>query len=276
MPVSTENIRRWIEQSDIDYITQYIKAWIPFNAWYNAEYSALNSDREKINAIKNNGNSIRNKINTLLEQNGQESLEFKSVLAALHSELQDKQIDCSIGRIWFNDIVRSRNPENLIDNEELRTIQYYLSRTDAGRLGEVTRMQIFLKDRNNNTFFNYDHTEYDLLHLEGFQAYQGLSGAQRENVRLYFTRLKPIIITNAIETNLERAPLNFYKCDSYNFKRDHTDAHCQSHIVCKGLIEILYQLRNVLFHGELIPNEQNQNVYRNAYFCLKYLLTSLK
>ncbi|WP_408027224.1 hypothetical protein [Tenacibaculum litoreum] len=29
---STENIRMWIEQSDIDYIGHFIKACIPFNA----------------------------------------------------------------------------------------------------------------------------------------------------------------------------------------------------------------------------------------------------
>ena len=52
MPASTENITRWIEQSEIDYFTHFIKAWIPFNAWYNLRYSNLGSDREKINSIK--------------------------------------------------------------------------------------------------------------------------------------------------------------------------------------------------------------------------------
>lgn len=276
MPVNTENIRRWIEQSDIDYITQYIKAWIPFNAWYNAEYNNLNSDRAKINAIKNRSNSIRNKVNTLLEGNGQESEEFKSVLAALHSELLNNQIDSQIGRIWFNDIVKSQNPENLIDNERIRTIQYFLRRTDGNRLGDVQQMLVVLKDRNGVEFFNYNHTEYNLTHLQADADFLGLTPAQQENVRLCFNRLQPVVITNAIEVHLETQPYNHYPCDAFNFKRDATDAHCPAHIVCKGLIEILYQLRNVLFHGELVPSEQNQNVYKNAYFCLKHLLPSIR
>jgi len=276
MPVNTENIRRWIEQSDIDYITQFIKAWIPFNAWYNAEYNNLDSDRAKINAIKNRSNSIRNRANALLEGNGQDSEEFKSVLAALHSELLNNQIDSQIGRIWFNDIVKSFNPDNLINNEVHRTIQYFLRRTDGTRLGEVTQMLVVLRDRNGIEFFNYHHTEYDLAHLQANQNFQGLSASQQENVRLCFNRLKPVVITNAIEIHLETQPFNHYPCDGFNFKRDATDAHCPAHIVCKGLIEILYQLRNVLFHGELVPNELNQNVYKNAYFCLKYLLPSLR
>lgn len=276
MPVNTENIRRWIEQSDIDYITHFIKAWIPFNAWYNAEYNYLDSDRAKINAIKNRGNSIRNKVNSLLEGNGQESEEFKSALAALHNDLNNFQIDSEIGRIWFNEIVKSQNPVNLVDNEQIRTIQYFLKRTDGNRLGTVQDMLVIVKDRNGNLLFNYNHTQYDLTHLQSNQAFQGLTRAQQENVRLFFNQLEPIVITNAIEYDLETAPYNHYPCDAFNFKRDHTDAHCPAHIVCKALIEILYQLRNVLFHGELIPNEQNQNVYRNAYFCLKYLLPSLR
>jgi len=276
MPVNTENIRRWIEQSDIDYISQYIKAWIPFNAWYNAEYAALNSDRQKINTIKNNANSIRNKINTLLERDGQESQEFKSYLAALHSELQDIHIQASDGRIWFNDIVKSSNPESQINNEEIRRITYFLQRTDNGRLGDVGRFQIYLKDRDNTNIFSYDHTAYDLNHLYAYPAFQGLSATRQDNIRLFFERLKPVLITDAVETRLETAPMNHYRCDAFNFKRDATDAHCPSHIICKCLIEILYQLRNVLFHGELIPNAQSQRVYKNAYFCMKYLLDSLR
>lgn len=276
MPVSTDNIRRWIEQSDIDYISQFIKTWIPFNAWYNAEYATLNSDREKINSIKNNSNTIRNKINTLLERDGQESQEFKSYLASLHSELQDIHIESKEGRIWFNDIVKSRNPDNLINNEIIRSITYFLQRTDGGRLGNVSRFQIYLKDRNNTTFFTYVHSTYDINHLYLVPDFQSLSNTQKENTRLFFEQLKPIIVTDTVEIHLENSPVNHYKCDSFNFKRDYTDAHCPSHIVCKCLIEILYQLRNVLFHGELTPNAQSQRVYKNAYFCMKYLLNSLR
>jgi hypothetical protein len=105
MPVNTENIHRCIEQSTIDYSIQQIKAWFPFNAWFNTAHSSLDSDRAKINAIKNRSNSIRNKVNTLLEGNGQERQEFKSVLAALHSELLNNQMDSQTGRIGFNDII---------------------------------------------------------------------------------------------------------------------------------------------------------------------------
>ena len=44
----------------------------------------------------------------------------------------------------------------------------------------------------------------------------------------------------------------------------------------KGIIEILYRLRNILFHGELIPSQDNKQVYEPAYNILKTLIQSLK
>lgn len=190
--------------------------------------------------------------------------------------MQDNHIESKEGRIWFNDIVKSRNPENQINNEIISSIKYFLQRTDGVKLGDVSSFQIYLKDRNGTTFFTYDHTNYDLNHLYLVPDFQSLSDAQKENTRLFFEQLKPVIITDAVETHLETSPLNHYQCDSFHFKRDYTDAHCPSHIICKCLIEILYQLRNVLFHGELTPNAESQKVYKNAYFCLKYLLNSLR
>jgi hypothetical protein len=277
MPVSTENIRRWIEQSDIDYITYFIKAWIPFNAWYSSRYEPLDGERPKINAIKNTQDDpVRRGINTYLEGDGQVSQEFRSYLAALHHALEQAGIDSREGRVSFREIIKEKNSTNLVDNETKRQITYFLRRVDGTRLGEITQMEVFLKDRAGSTFFNYRHTEYDWGHLQNMPTFTGLSPVQQENTRLYFESLHPIIITDAIETNLQEAPRNYYRCDSYIFKRDTNDNFCNGRIVVKGLIEVLYQLRNILFHGELTPNETVQPVYKNAYFLLKMLLEKVR
>lgn len=281
MPVSTENIRRWIEQSDIDYITYFIKAWIPFNAWYNSTYERLEGDRAKINAIKGTqGDPVRRGINTYLEGDGQTNQEFKSFLSALHHALEEASIDSRDGRISFREIIKERNSTNIVNNETKRQITYYLRRTDGTKLGEITQIQVALKDRNNQTFFNYQHTEYDWLHLQNNTTananFGALSIPQQENARLFFESLQPIIVVDAIETNLQQTPRNYYPCDSYNFKRNLSDNYCMGGIVAKGLVETLYQLRNILFHGELNPNSTIQPVYKNAYFLLKMLLEKIR
>lgn len=275
MAVNTENIRRWIEQSEIDYISQYIKAWIPFNAWYNAEYDDLNLDRQKINAIKNKPNVVRNKFNSLMELTGQENQEFTSYLASLHNELQSVQIDSKDGRIWFNDIVKEKNPHSQI-NETRNRIDYYIKREDKDRIGEVRKVKFHLTNNTRATVWSYEHTSYDLEHLQSNTGYQELSIRQKENIRLLFEQINPVLIHDVIQHSICDEPKNYYYCDSINFVRDTTNSYHPSHIMCKCLIETLYKLRNVLFHGELTPNAQSQKVYKNAYFCLKYLLEALK
>jgi hypothetical protein len=278
MPASTENIKRWIEQSNIDYTTYFIKAWIPFNAWYNFHFSSLDTDRAKINAAKGQSNPARNGINSYLENEGQPSDEFRNFLSALHFALQQTQLDGTDGRISFNEIVKERNPANLINNESLQGTKYFLKREDGTRLGQVTSMQVHLKDRNNNTFCSYNHTEYDLEHFQTSPAFEALSERRKENARYCFQRLHPIVVIDSIQdaTKIEESPRNYYQCDSHYFVRDTGNPNCFGHVVCRALIETLYQLRNQLFHGELLPNESIQPIYKNAYFLLKMILEKTK
>lgn len=276
MPVSTENIRRWIEQSDIDYIGHFIKAWIPFNAWYNDTFSSLNSDRQKISAIKTQNNTVRRGINTLMETNSQLGQEFRSNLSALYYQLQQNQIDGRDGRIWFEDSLKEKNNDILIDNREFGRDKYYLKRTDGQYLGEVTEMKVIIKKKSDNTtIFNYTHTDYDISHLQSFPDFQSLSHTKKEQIRIMFQELKPIHIESLLETNKNESPINYYECDSYVFRRDTTNS-CYSIYVVKALIEILYQLRNVLFHGELVPNKGAQKVYKEAYLLLKMILEKIR
>ncbi len=277
MPVSQENIERWIQQSDIDYIGYFIKAWIPFNAWYNSSFATLNSDREKINAIKSHPNSVRNGIDSLMESNSQEGEEFRSNLAALYYQLLQNHIDGRDGRIWFENILKEKNPINLIDNREYRTDKYFLKRTDGRYLGEVTEMKVIVKLKSNNrSIFNYTHTQYNLEHLQAHPDYQRLSNTRKEQVRLMFQELKPIKIDTLIETNKQNSPINYYQCDTYTLKRDVTNTDCPAIYVVKALIEVLYQLRNVLFHGELVPNVGAQKIYKEAYSILKMILDKIR
>lgn len=277
MSTSTDNIRRWIEQSDIDYITHFIKAWIPFNAWYNANHPSLNTDREKISKIKGEANAFRNAINSFMEAESQQGLEFKNYLAFLHYRLQNCQLDNRDGRISFNSILKEKNLVNLIDNEEFGANKYFLKRTDGSRLGEVSQIQVLVKKKSDGSvIFNYSHNDYDLAHLELNQKYMNLSRTRREQTRFFFNQLKPIIVTDLIQYNLLYSPNNFYQCDSYSFIRDTSATSCYSISVCKALIETLYQLRNMLFHGELVPNLATQEVYKEAYSLLKMILDKIK
>lgn len=276
MPVSQENINRWIDQANIDYIGHYIKAWIPFNAWYNNTFPQLSTDRAKINTIKNEPNTVRNAVNTLLETDSQLSLEFRSHLATLIFHLQEYQIDGREGRISFENIVKERNTINqkqIVFNRN----KYFLHRTDGVSVGQVTSMQINVNKHNNgSSIFSYTHTEYDLNHLQNNADYQSLSSQAREQIRICFQELEPTKIISVFQDAPQETPINYYLCDAYKLKRDIQNPNCYGHIVIRALIEILYQMRNVLFHGELVPNAEAQKAYNSAFHLLKIILEKIR
>jgi sporulation protein YlmC with PRC-barrel domain len=274
--VTQENINRWIEQSDIDYIGHYIKAWIPFNAWYNNTFQTLNTDREKINEIKKNPNTVRNAINSLMEGDSALSMEFKSHLASLIFYTGELNIQGRDGVINFENIIKVKNAINQ-KNEDFGLNKYFVLRTDGNSIGQVTQIQINIKRKSNNSsIFNYTHTSYDLEHLQNFPAYQSLSDQVKTQIRIYYQELIPFSTESIIENNLKDTPINYYRCDNFNLRRDTSNTTCYAHLIVKALIEILYQLRNVVFHGELVPNRDAQKVYAAAFHVLKIILEKIK
>jgi hypothetical protein len=75
-------VPRWLSLADlkIDYYTQFIKAWIPFNAWYMVSFyddTVLKNDRKILEHIKNNTNPFRDRIINLLRVMTNISKEFR-------------------------------------------------------------------------------------------------------------------------------------------------------------------------------------------------------
>ena len=60
MPGVADNLRRWREAAEVDWFSQFIKAWIPFNAWMTNAYGDL-SDRELMDRVKGGANVVFNR-----------------------------------------------------------------------------------------------------------------------------------------------------------------------------------------------------------------------
>lgn len=148
----TENSEKWKTLASIDYFTQFVKAWIPFNAWYKNYYPSLKTDREAINEIKAHPNSFRNKLVSLLNNQGNDSVAFKSRVAELHLELERKHIFNKSDRINFENIVIESNPKKQ-NNFTRQTLTYKVGRNIAGRPQQ--EVQIDIVCGNGNTKFSY-------------------------------------------------------------------------------------------------------------------------
>ena len=85
-----------------------------------------------------------------------------------------------------------------------------------------------------------------------------LSEAQKRTLRGFLEESTPI--HNLLDYDSD--PLEVGR---YNFINN-------TNLIARAIIEILYQLRNALFHGDITPDLESQRVYQPAYLILKSLI----
>ena len=272
----TENSEKWKNLASIDYFTQFIKAWIAFNAWYRNYYERIENDRDAINEIKANPNSFRNKLISLLNDKGNDGNSFRARIAELHLELERKHIFNKGDRITFEKLSIENNP-TLNHSFSRNHCKYEVKRGIPNRKGEI---DIFIYGKNSRIKFSYTQIGFDTYDLICNSEFFKLSESQQSNLKACYEEInpsKPISLliqdhrlireikqdedqNNKIKRCIEMGNLLFINDPDK---------------LCKGIIEILYKLRNVLFHGEIIPDSDTNRVYEPAYQILYALIQAL-
>jgi len=258
MSLYTENEEKWKQLIDIDYFTHFVKAWVAFNAWYKNHFPNVDTDRQAINEIKSGNNKIEQKFNSLISGTNEESEIFKNNLGQLHYFLLNNEIKNNDLRIWFESFVVELDRNCLEQRNEKNRISYYVKVTVSRN--EITNVIATVKNSSNTTICNYNHNKYDIEHFNSSPEYNSLSFGQQNNIKALFQEANPKKPTNFLTINE-----NHIKIGQYKFINNQK-------LIFKGLIEILYSLRNVLFHGQIIPDKNTNQVYEPAYKILKMLL----
>ena len=258
----TENSEKWKTLASIDYFTHFVKAWIPFNAWYKNYYPQLRTDREAINEIKSHPNKFRNKFISLLDGSSNESIFFKNRISELHLELERKHVYNKSSRINFESIVIEKNPQKQYLLLK-RNLTYKVEREISGRANK--EIDIFVIQQNGNYKFSYTQINgFNIQELTSHRDYLRLSNTQQENLCICYEEINPSkpcnLITHDYSSSLKMGNIHFIN---------------DKEILCKGIIEILYKLRNILFHGEIIPDRDTNKVYEPAYHILYTLIQVL-
>jgi hypothetical protein len=86
-----ENREAWLRMSDIDYVGQFVKAWLAFNAWYRSAYSE-NQDRKIIDEFKWQSNPVLNTLRPKLEAQSDEAAQFRAEIGLLHQRLENFEL----------------------------------------------------------------------------------------------------------------------------------------------------------------------------------------
>lgn len=260
------NIDHWIRQSEPDYYMFFVKAWIPFNAWYIAELPNLNKkDTAIIQALQDNANSKpRNFIETFLQNDRPDSIRFRSHLAELHHLLEVKTLKHNGKKLSFNNISLSENPTKFEKDTD-----------KSGNIYKAERKQehseVIMVDKNKKTIMHIKQNPYDIEALKKHNDYIIISDKKIQNkiLRCYeaIDPNKPISLVSKSKSKKDYISLNSE--NKVNFINDPTT-------IAKACIKLLYSLRCMLFHGELEPNISNISVYEHSYQMLRLIIKDLK
>ena len=275
------HIGNWIDRAEPDFYMMFIKAWIPFNAWFMTNFydeaSGIVTDRAIINHIKSNDNTFVRRIKSLLRGNDSVSLEFKHALGKMELELRAHAVPNEHDRLSFANVSITSNTSHtyqvtkgryqfkaqfnpLQPRTALRCRLEILKASNGSNVALVELNNCMLSELEGNPdFINVERDEWkEVLR----SCLNEISPNKKENL-LAQVKIKngvPSIPSGSIEINKEN---NLYL-------RGNVDD------LAKAILEIIYRLRCLLLHGEIDPTVANSSIYEHAYVVLRTLIKELR
>ena len=255
-----ENREAWLRLSDIDYLGQFVKVWLAFNAWYRSAYSE-SQDRKIINELKWNSNPIGHALRPFIETQSEDAEQFRSDIGYLHHRLEHYEIqtgkDDAKQRITFRKVfLKDRLPRVEFDNSY--GFSFKVERKHAGG------MESTVINKSGNPIFQHAQVKYDLAELAAQQGFVALRSNQQNCLRELYEKSAPKEIVDLLSSR----ELPVIKCGSYSF-------YCNREELFAAVVEVVYLMRCHLFHGELSPTRQASECYEPAYRIIRRFLNCL-
>lgn len=259
-------LENWLKKTEIDYYQMFIFSWIPFNAWYMKHFydydNNIVSDKEIISKIKNDENPFRNKIINLLNGTNLDSKTFRENLNLLYNELEEHTIPNQEKRISFSNLKTYDN------NNRLELIPY---KSKTLRF-EFLIQQPRVSKRFKCTFLKSDGSAEKVIELhtcskeeiESHPSYISFSPLIQKKIKLGFEKINP----NKSSSILGSKANGFKISNNLYFINNTT-------VISQFLVELLYQLRCKIFHGEIDPKPSYYNIYKYAYLIINPLIKTL-
>jgi hypothetical protein len=259
--VYTENMRKWLELAEVDYIGPFVKAWLAFNAWYRHAYT-LKTDREILNEVRWQPNIIRNKLVPMLGQTSEEAEQFRAHIGDLHHRLEAYHIHTGHGddaeRITFTNVFLKKRTVTAQTQSRYRRV--YKITPGPGNSPALT---VTVQLHTGIQVLNITQPRFDLVGLQADPAFQSLNSDQQGTLLSIYRSMNPREI---VDLRNNGGPL--IQCGTYELR-------CSSEHLFAGLCEVIYSMRCSLFHGELVPDPEAVACYEPAYRILRRFLTSI-
>lgn len=281
MTINT-HICNWINRSELDYYTMFIKVWIPYNAWYMMNFynESLNrtTDKQIIDFIKDNSNRYRDKICSLLMNSDETSKYFFNYLSKLHFELEAHPIPNFENKISFSTINLVKNTTKQYSHH-FGKFTYFAEFRDQFPRTEKRWICEVLRKQNNQTIHRVELFDWSIEELNNNVAYNAIGDSIKKQQLMYaFSMINPKKPVNIIVQPKRNASEKHIKPKNSIIIDESKNLYFSNDIdiVSKVIVQLIYELRCKLFHGELDPTEANMGVYEQAYNIQKILIKELR
>ncbi|HIP26221.1 MAG TPA: hypothetical protein EYG80_01015 [Flavobacteriaceae bacterium] len=238
-----KKFKTYRDSIDIDYYVYFTKAYFAFNAYLKAENPNL-TDLDKIREMKNDIAVLR-KFQGLVE----DGKHFRDDLIALKENLSSTVIKNNNEIITFDRVKIGDHDVVEIFNESYNGVKYFIKAI------ENDLFTFKVKDTQPNPFKIED--------LEETLASVNITETQKNKVKAL---INEHVENYNIDLSKEIETLKNFN----SLTNKEIEKLCEN--LYKGFIEILYKLRNGLFHSEVEPNSDVMKVYKYTYFILRKIL----
>lgn len=280
MAINT-HIKNWIDKSDPDYYIMFIKAWIPYNAWYMHNFynedERRTSDKSIIRYIQNNPNKYKDKIISLINGNDDDSKLFKQRITLLHYQLESHPIPDYNNRISFDNICIE---DNTINMKVMSDGRYSIKGTKDTTLPRTSPRWIFevIVNRTAATIHRIALYKCSLTELHSNADYKGITdGRIKLKIDECLNEINPQKTISVVLKPKVKKDGSYSKPRNSITIDDNKNLYFinDSEQVSKSIIQIIYDLRCKLFHGELDPTNANLGIYEQAFYIQKMLIKEL-
>ena len=260
--ISNKNVQEWIKLIEVDWLGQYAKAWIAFNAWYRQSIGS-ETDRVIIDKIKDGEQGICSSIESHLSGTGVLDKTFQADFVALHNSLFNGKIESKGRKISFEAIEDYKYFEKV--ETDISNISYNIKLNDSNRTDRMKRLVTVINSSGKKILDTSIKRgdEQAILDDKWFTSFfsstgHTLSNTQQETLKGLLKESSPIhTLLSSDKDNIE--------IEGYQFINNQNQ-------IARAIIEVLYQLRNTLFHGEITPTQEIQKAYEPAYLILKRII----
>jgi len=192
-----------------------------------------------------------------LEGSDPDSQEIRNYIAAFHRRLAADPLEGRNGKVGFERVLIGPNPQRFSENK----YGHWLYRVER----IVSSKNIVSTITSNRGRVQTSITQANGWDVEEFELHPdcvALGEEDKPRLLQCFEAANPLSFASLLAPL--PPPSGTIEMDGIHFVGDKA-------AIFAGLIEILYSMRNLLFHGEVVPDAQTNRTYEPAYHLVQLL-----